>query len=67
MTFSKNWCQGFCTRCGTSCAEHSENYYQLKEEFNSLKKQIEVLEFQIKLEDILKKKEQEIFSLLRNS
>lgn len=31
-TYSKNWCQGFCTRCGTSCADYCEDVHELKEE-----------------------------------
>lgn len=39
--YSKDWCQGFCTYCGTHCAEHSQAIYDLKEENAALKQVLE--------------------------
>jgi hypothetical protein len=38
-TYSKDWCQGFCTLCGTGCAEHNEEVYQLQKEIKMYSEQ----------------------------
>jgi len=36
MTWSKNWCQGFCCSCGTACGEYCENIHGLHNERTEL-------------------------------
>lgn len=31
-SYSKMWCNGFCRTCGTSCADHSEDAFELRAE-----------------------------------
>ena len=38
---SKNWCQGFCTLCGTSHAQHDEQIFQLRAENLQMKEAID--------------------------
>ena len=35
-TYSKDWCQGFCTLCGTACAEHCEMIHELGVQYEKL-------------------------------
>lgn len=35
-TYSKGWCKGFCTLCGTGCAEHSEDIHELRAQVAAL-------------------------------
>jgi hypothetical protein len=42
-TFSKDWCQGFCTKCGTGCAEHSEDLHQVDKERKALQAEVDRL------------------------
>jgi hypothetical protein len=30
--YSKMWCEGFCRTCGTSCADHSEDLFEVRAE-----------------------------------
>lgn len=40
-SYTKEWCQGFCTQCGTGCAEYSEELFQMRQENEQLRYDLE--------------------------
>lgn len=38
--YSKDWCQGFCTLCGTSHPEQEETIYKLKEKLKKIQEMV---------------------------
>lgn len=41
-TYSKDWCQGFCKLCGTSCSDHCEDALELRKENARLREALKV-------------------------
>ena len=50
-TYTKDWCQGLCTKCGFACADYCEDYKELEEENEKL--QAERNRYRAALEKIL--------------
>jgi hypothetical protein len=40
MSYSKDWCKGFCRTCGTGCAQHEEAQYQLRSELAQVRAEL---------------------------
>lgn len=38
-----NWCQGFCTLCGTGCAEYAEEIHEIRGENARLREALELI------------------------